>query len=233
MKKIFIFLLITVLFLFGGCAKKVTVTFMIDGQTAFQVEGKAPLYLNENDFQINDKMLTLNRWTYEHGSTVDFSKPFNEDTIIFGDVNYSYQVNWQVNGEIIQKDIVKDNQQLILPERIPTIDGYIFTGWLDSAGINAQDYTFVKKDTTFVAHYEATMEKIIVVNDTLVFSGPDAPWQRAGVTDNMGYDLTFTPSNPEVATYYDTHIFPHQSGTCVFTITSASGIVKYLTVIVQ
>ena len=65
------------------------------------------------------------------------------------------------------------------------------------------------------------------------FDSADSDWQRAGVTHNMGYPLTFTPSNPEVATYYDTHIFPHSAGTCVFTITSESGIVKYLTVIVH
>lgn len=233
MKKLLLTLLTLLMLSLVGCNKQITVTFIIADQTAFQATGKAPLLLNSDDYQPDDKMIIINKWIDENGKEVDFSQPFEKDTTIYGDVNYSYKVKWQVQDEIIQEDIFIDNQPLTLPERIPTIDGYIFTGWYDNEGKNANEYTYCIGDVTFTAHYEETMEKIIVVNDTLVFSGPDASWQRAGVTDNMGYELTFTPSNPEVATYYDTHIFPHQSGTCVFTITSPSGIVKYLTVIVN
>ncbi len=233
MKKILILILSLSLLLLSGCSKTIYITFMVGDQTAFQVEGKSPVTLNESDFVIDEELVKVTKWLDEEGNEVDFSKPFKKDTTVYGDATYYYIVNWKVEDEIAQTDIVKQDDPITLPERIPTIDGYLFTGWIDDDGVNAKDYTSCTKDVTFVAQYEPTLERIVIVNETLTFSGPNASWQRAGVTDNMGYPLTFTPSNPEVATYYDTHIFPHASGTCVFTITSESGLVKYLTVVVN
>ena len=233
MKKTLLLILSLSLLLLSGCSKTIKINFMVGDQVAFQVEGKSPVTLNKNDFIIDEKLIKVDKWLDEDGKQVDFSKPFEKDTTLYGDATYYYIVNWKVEDEITQTDVVKQNDPITLPERIPTIDGYLFTGWYDEDGTNANDYTSCTKDVTFVAQYEPTLERIVIINETLTFSGPDASWQRAGVTDNMGYPLTFSPSNPEVATYYDTHIFPHSSGTCIFTITSESGLVKYLTVVVN
>ncbi|MGN1399613.1 MAG: InlB B-repeat-containing protein [Erysipelotrichaceae bacterium] len=231
MKKILIALLS--LLLLTACSKEITINFMIKGQTAFTVSGKSPITLNEEDFQITDEMVNLYAWLDQNGNPIDFSQPFKKNTTIYGDATFNYYIYFQANGQNYYTEIVEEGKTVSPPERIPTIDGFIFTGWLDQQGNLLDENTVCTQDTTYIAQYEETVEKIIIVNEVIEFDSPDSGWKRAGVTHNMGYPLTFTSSNPEVATYYDTHIFPHSTGECVFTITSESGIVKYLTVIVH
>ena len=225
--------LILSLLVFCGCSRQITINFMVKDQIAFSVTGKSPIILNEQNFQIDDEMINLYDWVDEKGTPIDFSQPFKKDTTIYSNATFNYYIYFQANGQNYDTKIVEEGKPIVQPERIPTIDGFIFTGWKDSDGNLLDENTVCSKDTTYIAQYKETVEKIIIVNDVIEFDSADSNWQRAGVTHNMGYPLTFTPSNPEVATYYDTHIFPHSAGTCVFTITSESGIVKYLTVIVH
>ena len=124
MKKTLLLILSLSLLLLSGCSKTIKINFMVGDQVAFQVEGKSPVTLNKNDFIIDEELIKVDKWLDEDGKQVDFSKPFEKDTTLYGDATYYYIVNWKVEDEITQTNIVKQNDPITLPERIPTIDGY-------------------------------------------------------------------------------------------------------------
>ena len=153
--------------MFCGCSRQITINFMVKDQIAFSVTGKSPIILNEQNFQIDDEMINLYDWIDEKGTPIDFSQPFKKDTTIYSNATFNYYIYFQANGQNYDTKIVEEGKPIVQPERIPTIDGFIFTGWKDSDGNLLDENTVCSKDTTYIAQYKETVEKIIIVNDVL------------------------------------------------------------------
>ena len=229
MKKLF---LVALIFLLVGCHREVTVDFILDEKVVYRItdQDKVDISMLENKkYQENDYQ--INGWYFEDGTKVDFSQLITENKTIIADFTKIYTVNWMANNQLSKTEKVLDGQEIV-PYELPAIDNYLFKGWFDNAGKSIDEYDKYQSNVTFNARLEFSLEKLILTSDTIYFENVSVYKKRAGVVNNMGYEVKFTSSDPSIATYYDTYIYVHSPGTCVIKCETESGIVKYLTIVV-
>ncbi|MGI6608633.1 MAG: InlB B-repeat-containing protein [Erysipelotrichaceae bacterium] len=229
MKKILIVLL---LILLSGCHKEVTVEFVLDERVVYSITELDEVDISalenkkfrENEYQING-------WYFEDGTEVDFSQLITESKTIIADFTKIYQVNWMANDTLVKSEKVLDGQKVI-PYELPQIDNYLFRGWYDNAGKSIDEYDKYTANVTFTAKLEYTLEKIIMTYDTIYFKNASVGKKWAGVSNNMGYKIYYTSSDPSIAVYRNEFIYVYSAGTCIIKCETKSGIVKYLTIVV-
>jgi|BioPla2DNA2_1021312.scaffolds.fasta_scaffold00386_38 hypothetical protein len=232
MKKLLIVILLALL---SGCHKEVTVDFILDEKVVYSITEMDEVDISalenkkyrENEYQING-------WYFEDGTEVDFSALITENKTIIADFTKIYNVSWMADGQLAKTEKVLEGQEVI-PYELPAIDNYLFRGWFDNDGKSIDEYDKYQGNVTFIAKLEYTPEKLILSYDTIYFKNASSGMKRLGVVNNMGYKVKFTSSDPSIATiytYYETYVRVHSAGTCVIKCETASGIVKYVTIVV-
>jgi hypothetical protein len=92
----------------------------------------------------------FNGWTI-NGSIVDVANYKISSSVVFtASITYKYDVNFMVNDELYNSQIVTQNNYVVVPN-IPEIKDYIFGGWsVNGEQVDLTNYR-ITENTTFVA----------------------------------------------------------------------------------
>ncbi len=107
----------------------------------------------------------FNGWTVD-GSAVDLSTyRITQNTKFIADVTYKYEVNFTVDGENYNNQIVVKDNKITVPAA-PTKSGYVFEGWTmdGNSVVNLNDYT-VTQNVTFTAKFTKLYSVIFKYED--------------------------------------------------------------------
>jgi len=122
---------------------------------------------------ISTEYIIFNYWTVD-GVQINLEDyEIVENTKFVADVTYKYQINFLVDDEIVNSQIIeKDNYVIIPPE--PIKDKYNFLGW-SIDGVNAIDLSsyIVSSDSTFIALFESKYGLFNPDTGALIYSWSD------------------------------------------------------------
>ena len=108
----------------------------------------------------------FNGWTVD-GSAVDLSTyRITQNTKFIADVTYKYEVNFTVDGENYNNQIVVKDNKITVPAA-PTKSGYVFEGWTmdGNSVVNLNTYT-VTQNVTFTAKFTKLYSVIFKYEDS-------------------------------------------------------------------
>lgn len=111
----------------------------------------------------------FNGWTVD-GEAIDLSTyRITANTKIIADVTYKYEVNFMVDGENYNNQIVLKDGIVTVPD-IPVKTGYVFDGWLlDGITVDLNAYK-VTQNVTFTAKFAKLYSVIFRYEDTTLLS---------------------------------------------------------------
>lgn len=101
----------------------------------------------EDDYEWSDSKLV---GPFRNGDSYDFvtltedevgNKSMSQKATL--EINFDYQINFDLNGGIgnIESVFTKEGEGIIIPNTIPTREGYIFEGWSENINATADDVT--------------------------------------------------------------------------------------------
>ena len=145
--------------------EQVVATFEFDGSVySIQVVNKNSLLTVTEP--TSTAYVIFNGWTVD-GEPIDLSTfRITQNTKIIADVTHKYEVNFMVEGENHNSQIVLKNGKVTIPTN-PTKNGYVFDGWtLDgNSVVNLTTYT-VTQNVTFTAKFTKLYSVIFKYEDT-------------------------------------------------------------------
>lgn len=114
----------------------------------------------------------FNGWTI-NGSIVDVNNYKISSSVVFtASITYKYDVNFMVNDELYNSQIVTQNNYVIVPN-IPEIKDYVFGGWtVNGEQVDLTNYR-ITENTTFVAIMTYAPAGIFNDDGTLLMSWDD------------------------------------------------------------